>query len=94
MPDTCGRLLRALYGTRQAARALEEEYTKTLKGAGFQRENCNRCMYYHPSRDVGVLVHGDDFTAAGSESELQYVEEVLQNKCKTQSEENSRAKPP
>ena len=30
MPNMCGRLLRALYGTRQAARAWEEEYTKTL----------------------------------------------------------------
>ena len=27
MPDMCGRLLRALSGTRQAARAWEEEYT-------------------------------------------------------------------
>ena len=52
MPNTCGRLLRALYGTRQAARAWEEEYTKTLKGVGFQRGKCNPCVYYHPRRDV------------------------------------------
>ena len=44
MPDVCGRLLRALCGTRQAARAWEEEHTKTLKGAGFQREKCNPCV--------------------------------------------------
>ena len=31
MPDMCGRLLRALYGTRQAARARKEEYTKTSR---------------------------------------------------------------
>ena len=40
-------------------------------------------MYCHPARDVRVLVHGDDFTAAGSESELKYVAEVFQNKYKT-----------
>ena len=44
MLDMCGRLLRALYGTRQAARAWEEEYTKTLKEASFQREKCNPCI--------------------------------------------------
>ena len=83
MPDMCGRLLQALYGTRQAARAWEEEYTKTLKEAGFQRGKCNPCMNYHPIRDVRVLVHGDDFTVAGNESELKYVAEVFQNKYKT-----------
>ena len=40
-------------------------------------------MYYHPNRDVRVLVHGDDFTVAGSESELKYVAQVFQNKYKT-----------
>ena len=83
MPNMCGRLLRALYGIRQAARAWEEEYTKTLKGVVFQKGKCNPCMYYHPRRDVGVLVHGDDFTVAFNDSELKYVAEVFQNKYKT-----------
>ena len=82
MPNMCGRL-RAVYGTRQAARAWEEEYTKTLKGVGFQRVTCNPCMYYHPRRDARVLVHGDDFTVAGNDSKLKYVAEVFQNKYKT-----------
>ena len=51
MPNMCGRLLRALYGTRQAARAWEEEHTKTLKGVGFQKGKCNPCMDYHSRRD-------------------------------------------
>ena len=82
-PNMCGRLLRALYGTRQAARAWEEEYTKTLKGVDFQREKCNPCRCYHHRRDVRVLVHGDDFTVAGNDSELKYVAEVFHNKYKT-----------
>ena len=83
MPNMCGRLLRALYGTRQAARAWVEEHTKTLKAVCFQRVKCNPCVYYHPRRDVRILVHGDDFTVAGNDSELKYVAEVFQNKCKT-----------
>ena len=41
------------------------------------------CMYYHPRRDVRILVHGDDFTVEGNESELKYVAEVFQNNYKT-----------
>ena len=40
-------------------------------------------MYYHPRRDVRVLVHGDDFTVAGNDSELKFVAEVFHNKNKT-----------
>ena len=49
MPDMCGRLLCALYGTRQAATTWEEEYTKTLKRAGFQRRKCQP-MHVLPSQ--------------------------------------------
>ena len=70
MPDMCGRLLRALYGTRQGARTWEDGHTKTLKGASFQRAKCNPCMCYFPSRDVRVLVHGNDFTVAGNVAEV------------------------
>ena len=64
------------------------------RGADFQRGTCNPCMYYHPSRDVRVLVHGDDFAVTGSESQLRYVTEVLQNKYKTKVMENPRARLP
>ena len=82
-PDMCGHLRRALYGTRQAARAWEEEYSRTLQEAGFQRGQCNPCMFYNVERDIRVLVHGDDFTAAGSDEGLKYVAATFQNKYKT-----------
>ena len=65
MPEMCGSLVMALYGTRQAARAWEEEYAGTLRDAGFQRGLANPCMFWHRERDVEVLVHGDDFTVEG-----------------------------
>ena len=83
LPNMCGRLRRALYGTRQAARAWEEEYTRTLMEVGFKRGRCNPCMFYHRERDVRVLVHGDDFTVAGSERELHFIAEVFRSKYKT-----------
>ena len=48
VPDMCGRLLRALYGTCQAARAWEEECIETLQVAGFQRVKCNHACTAFP----------------------------------------------
>ena len=54
MPDMCGRLIMALYGTRQAARAWEEEYAQTLVNAGFRRGLANPCMFWHVERDIKI----------------------------------------
>ena len=35
------------------------------------------CNFWHPSRDVAVTVHGDDFTATGRENELQWFNGIL-----------------
>ena len=48
VPDMCGRLLRALYGTCQAARAWEEECIATIQVAGFQRVTCNHACTAFP----------------------------------------------
>lgn len=73
----------ALYGTREAARCWEKEYTRTLMGVGFQRGKCNPCMFYHADRSLRVLVHGDAFTVSGPESQLQWIAEVFKHKYKT-----------
>ena len=37
MPGYCGHLKKALYGTREAARCWEREYSKTLESMGFMK---------------------------------------------------------
>ena len=82
-PRMCGRLRKALYGTREAARCWEKEYTNTLLAAGFKRGACNPCMFHHRNRDVRVLVQGDDFTISGKEPDLHWVAEIFKQKYKT-----------
>ena len=83
IPHKCGRLRKALYGTREAAKCWEVEYCKTLAAMGFKRGRCNPCMFLHASRDLRVLVHGDDFTVSGCDADLHWLAELFQSKYKT-----------
>ena len=58
----CGELLKSMYGTRDAAQNWEYKYVEVMEGLGFQRGLANPCAFYHPEREIRVVVHGDDFT--------------------------------
>ena len=48
--------------------------------AGFKRGSSNASVFYHPSWDVRVMVHGDDFLALnGDKDHLQKVEATLRS---------------
>ena len=74
----CGRLLKALYGTRDAAQNWEFEYIEFLEKAGFKKGRATPSMFYHEEKDVRVVVHGDDFTALGVDADLDWYEAKLQ----------------
>ncbi len=68
----CGRLIKSLYGTRDAPQNWEYEYANFLVGpdVGFRRGTASPCVFYQPDRNVRVVVHGDDFTALGTDEGL------------------------
>eukprot|EP00969_Alexandrium_andersonii_P168848 7462627-Alexandrium_andersonii.AAC.1 len=35
------------------------------------------CCFYHPDRDLRCVVHGDDFTFAGYDPDLDWAERVM-----------------
>ena len=72
----------SMYGTRDAAKNWSEEYSKCLTSAGFDRGIANPCLFKHKSKDIQIVVHGDDFMAAGDAEDLKEVEELLSNKYK------------
>ena len=80
VPGKCAKLKYTLYGMRQAARNWENEYSKTLKDAGFEIGKANGSTFYHRARGVRVVVHGDDFVIAGQEKDLWWTEGVLRKK--------------
>ena len=64
--DVVGRSKRSLYGTRDAPLNWELTIRKIMMKLGFTQGKSNPCIYYHQKRDLRTVVHGDDFTTAGS----------------------------
>ena len=76
----CGKLVKSLYGTRDAAQNWEEAYTTFMKDIGFKSGIVSSCMFYHEARDIRVVVHGDDFTILGSRKALDWYKAQIENK--------------
>ena len=70
-------LRRCVYGTRDAGQIWEEVYAATLIRLGFRRGIANPCCFYHDEKQISVVVHGDDLTALGGRSELEWYEAGL-----------------
>ena len=85
MPKTVvGKLVRCMYGTRDAGAIWENCYTTCLTTMGFVQGGASPCCFRHPEWDVSVVVHGDDFTALGTASALDKYEKGMQEsfECK------------
>ena len=65
----CGKLVKSMYGTRDAAQNWEMEYTGFMKSLGFAQGIATPCVFYHQERDIRIAVHGDDFTTAGAKAD-------------------------
>ena len=68
------KLKRWLYGMRIAASGWEDDYTRRLVEDGFRRSRAASTIFHHPKTQVRVVVHGDDFTFAGTQSELKRIQ--------------------
>ena len=75
---TCSRLKRWLYGMRQAACAWERDFVEKLAEIGMTSGKSSPVVFHDPKTCVRAVVHGDDFTFLGFETELQQVKRELQ----------------
>ncbi len=75
--DVVGRLKRSLYGTRDAPLNWELTIRKVMMKLGFVQGKSKPCIYYHQKRDLRTVVHGDDFTTAGSYENIKWLHEAL-----------------
>ena len=66
-----------MYGTRDAASNWEDKYASHLISCGFTQGKSSPCIFVHKQRGIRVVVHGDDFTFLGSDSELDWVTTVM-----------------
>ena len=79
-PGACGKLEKTMYGTLDAAEQWANHYATTLVGGGFVRGTASPCHFYHASRDIWMLVHGDDFVVVARAEGRAYTEQVLRDK--------------
>lgn len=66
-----------LYGTRDAPSNWEATILRVMTLLGFSQEKANSCLYFHSKRLIRVEVHGDDFTALGEKSQLEWFSHEL-----------------
>ena len=71
-PGCCGRLLKALYGTRVAVRCWEQEQKRMLKSFGLRRRSTSPCAFWHKDKRLRLVVHGDDLSSSGTENALRW----------------------
>ncbi len=76
-PGMCGKLLKSMYGTRDAASNWEDCYMDFANEAGFKSGIASPCVFKHESRALWLTVHGDDFTLLGGDHDLDWFENKI-----------------
>ena len=61
----CGRLVKSLYGTRDAPMIWAAEVSRTMQELGFKPCRSQPCVFYHRRHRVTAVVHVDDFLLCG-----------------------------
>jgi hypothetical protein len=72
-PGYCARLVRCLYGTRDAPKRWEAFLAEQLVEIGFARGRASPCCYFNAQLRVRCIVHGDDFVLTGRAGDLDVV---------------------
>jgi hypothetical protein len=72
-PGYCARLVRCLYGTRDAPKRWEAFLAEQLVALGFAKGRASPCCYFHARLGVRCIVHGDDFVLSGRAGALDEV---------------------
>ena len=78
--DKVGKLLKSLYGTRDAASNWEKTIRKVMESFGFICSMGTPRNFYHPTRNLRCTVHGDDFVTLGPMSELEKLAQEMRSK--------------
>lgn len=76
----CAILLKTMYGTQDASHVWQQDYTDHLKTAKFEQGKAWTSTFYHPEKDIKLLVHGDDFLVLSDKEGQDYMREVLGKK--------------
>jgi hypothetical protein len=76
----CGRLVKSMYGTRDAAQNWEFAYSEFMISVGFIRWQGSPCVFFHLEKNIRAVIHGDDFTLLATEKSLDWFRQVMTEK--------------
>ena len=69
----CGKLVKAMYGTRDAAQNWQKKCSEVVQELGFRVGRVSPCHFYHAESGTCGMVHGDDFVFVGRRNFLKGV---------------------
>ena len=69
--------IRCVYGTRDAGALWEDCYREAFESMGFKSGSASPCIFHRADRDLTVVVHGDDFTCLGNDTNIDWYEAKL-----------------
>ena len=78
--DMVGLLNMSLYGTRDAAANFQKLVKEFMLENGFQVGKFNPCTFWHPTRKIKTLVHGDDFISKAGRKQAAWLKKILETK--------------
>ena len=76
-PGMCGKLCKAMYGTRDAPALWENDYSQRLISEGFLQGASTPCVFIHSHYNLRLVVHGDDFTFFGDSAGLRFARKIM-----------------
>jgi len=88
--NAIARQVKCVYGTIDARKLWEDCYTQVRNSMGFQTGVSNPCAFYHPARNITIVVHGDDFTALATDDERNWYETEFHKYFEIKSSRNSK----
>ena len=68
--DCVGRLLKSMYGLRDAPQIWQKVVKRMLTARGYKALIGTRCMFVHPETSMVIVAHVDDFLVLGTKAQL------------------------
>ena len=76
-PGHCGKLRRAMSGTRDAPALWEADCSSKLRKEGFIQGISTPCVFVHSTTDLKLADHDDDVTLLGNKAGLCFAEACM-----------------
>lgn len=76
----CAIWLKTMYGTEDASHVWQEDYSQHLKQRGFIQGRAWTSVFRHATKNIQLLVHGDDFLVLADQAGQDYMKEELSKK--------------